>query len=87
MTRRLSKLFRYIVGLLGLVLALVLLIALRTGPISAPLQGKTGVALATAADMPGVTCREHTIPVKLGADAWLTHHVVGDLCARGDPDG
>ena len=85
--RRASKLFKFIVGLVGALVALVLLIMLRTGPISAPLQGKAGVSLATAADLPDVVCREETIPVKLGADAWFTHNVVGDLCWPGELQG
>ena len=85
--RKRSKKFYAFIGALGVVLVLALLITFRTGPISRPLQTKQGVSLATAAQMPGVNCRDLTFPVKLKPGAWFTHTVAGTLCWAGKLDG
>jgi pimeloyl-ACP methyl ester carboxylesterase len=73
--------------LMLVIVALVLLITFKTGPITAPLQTVDDVPLARADAMPGVTCEERTIPVRLNAEAWFTHDVVGQLCWTGELDG
>ena len=82
-----SKKFYFFSGLLGLIAAYALAVTFKTGPISRPLPEGAGYELASAADLPGVSCEEQTIPVKLSEDAWLTHDIVGTLCWRGDLDG
>ena len=56
---------------------------MRWGGIETPLQTVNGIALLTAADMPGVTCSRQVIPVKLSANGILNYKVVGDLCWQG----
>ncbi|MBM4197347.1 MAG: alpha/beta hydrolase [Gammaproteobacteria bacterium] len=85
--RKRSKKFYFFTGTLGVLAALVLLIMFRTGPVSGPLQSAPGVPLASAADMPGVNCRDQTIAVELGEGAWFDHDVVGTLCWTGELDG
>ncbi|MBT8443608.1 MAG: lysophospholipase [Gammaproteobacteria bacterium] len=84
--RKRSKKFYVLTGLLGLIVLLALVVAFKTGPVTGPLQTRGDIALTTAADMPGVSCRDETIPVKLTADAWFTHDVVGTLCWTGELD-
>jgi pimeloyl-ACP methyl ester carboxylesterase len=81
-----SKKFYVFTGLLGVIALLVLVVAFKTGPVTGPLQTRGDIELATAAEMPGVSCRDETMPVKLTADAWFTHDVVGTLCWTGELD-
>jgi pimeloyl-ACP methyl ester carboxylesterase len=82
-----SKKFYVFTGLLGVVVVFALLVMFKTGPVSGPLNTRDDIELATAADLPGVTCRDQTIPVKLTADAWFTYNAVGSLCWTGSLDG
>lgn len=85
--RKRSKKFYFFTGLLGVVVVFALLVMFKTGPVSGPLNTRDGIELATAADLPGVTCKEHSIPVKLTEDAWFTYNAVGTLCWSGSLDG
>ena len=67
-----------------LALAITLLLAFRTGPVSFPLRAEDGITLAMASEMAGVKCEELVIPVKLGADAWFTNDLHGMLCGTGN---
>jgi pimeloyl-ACP methyl ester carboxylesterase len=87
MAKQRSKKFYFFTGLLGVIVALVLLITFKTGPVERSLATRDGVELASAAAMPGVTCQEQTFVVKLTANAWFTHAVAGNLCWTGSPDG
>ncbi len=82
-----SKKFYFFSGLLGFFVVMTLLVLFKTGPVSGPLKTQGDIVLATAAEVPGVTCREQTIPVQLTADAWFTYAVVGTLCWTGVPAG
>jgi len=82
-----SKKFYVFTGLLGVIALLALVVAFKTGPVTGPLQTRGDIVLATAADMPGVSCRDETVRVKLTADAWFSHDVVGTLCWTGELDG
>ncbi|MAF83070.1 MAG: alpha/beta fold hydrolase [Gammaproteobacteria bacterium] len=82
-----SKKFYFFSGLLGFFVVLTLLVLFKTGPVSGPLKTQGDIVLATAAEVPGVTCREQTIPVQLSADAWFTYDAVGTLCWTGVPEG
>lgn len=74
------------------VLALLIVVAtlvgiLKSGGMPQPLQGPDGAALQTAAALPGVSCTELVIPVKLSANGIFEYDVVGDLCSAGPPAG
>ncbi|MDH3692919.1 MAG: lysophospholipase [Gammaproteobacteria bacterium] len=86
MTKR-SKKFYFFSGLLCLIAAFALAVTFKTGAITRPLPEGAGYDLASAADLPGVSCEEQTIGVKLSEDAWFKHDIVGTLCWRGDLEG
>ena len=88
MARKRSKKFYVFTGLAIVIVGLTLLVTFSTGPVSRPLQTMDDVYLAAAAEMPGVTCNDETIEVKLTDDAWFAHDVVGTLCWTGaTPNG
>ena len=76
---------------LGVLIALIVLAVvigfLKSGGMGRPLQAPAGVALQTAAELPGVTCTELVIPVRLSPGSLFEFDVVGDLCAPGSPAG
>jgi len=74
-------------GALGVLAGLALLVTLKTGPIAGPLQTQQGIPLATAAELPGATCEEWVVLVKLSPRGWFSHNVAGTLCWTGDLDG
>lgn len=79
---------RRVLGVVAVLVAVAILVSvLKSGGMGRPLQGPDGAALQTVAEMPGVTCTEFVIPVKLSANSLFEHDVVGDLCAPGSPAG
>jgi pimeloyl-ACP methyl ester carboxylesterase len=82
-----SKKFYFFTTLLGIIAVVALLITFKTGPVTGPLNTRGDIKLATAMDMPGVSCEEKIIPAKLTDESWFTHDVVGTLCWTGELDG
>ncbi len=82
-----SIIAKFFLALFGLIAVLSVLVMFMTGPVTGPLQTQGDIVLATAAEVPGVTCREQIIPVQLSADAWFTYNAVGTLCWTGVLDG
>jgi len=79
MARR-SRKFYFFTSLLALVVFYAITAALKTGPVSLPLQSIEGANIARAAAMPGANCEELSVATKLTEDAWFSHDIVGDLC-------
>ena len=78
----------YALSSMGVLFSLALLIGvLKTGGLTTPLLAAPGTRLATAAEMPGVSCQRQVIPVRLSPDGWLSFDVVGELCSTGALDG
>lgn len=75
---------RRVLAVIAALFAVVVLVAvLKSGGMGRPLQGPAGAALQTAAALPGVTCTELVIPVRLSPESLFEFDVVGDLCAAG----
>jgi pimeloyl-ACP methyl ester carboxylesterase len=82
-----SKKFKFFTGLLGVIVVLALLVTFKTGPVSGPIRSPDGVSLATAAEVPGVTCEARSFSVNLTEDAWFSYNVAGTLCWTGALNG
>lgn len=81
MARRSWK-FWFLAGLLMLVAAVALAVALRTGPAAS--RAATGDrATGATAELPGVQCESRSVAVKLSADDWRSYKVAGALCWTG----
>jgi pimeloyl-ACP methyl ester carboxylesterase len=78
-----SKKFWFFSGLLGLLLAWIVLAVFKTGGIDRGFYSNP--AYSWAGDMDGVMCEQKRIPVRLGADAAGVYDLVGQLCWNGEP--
>ncbi len=82
-----SRTRRVLGVLIALLVVAVLVGFLKSGGMGRPLQGPAGVALQTAAELPGVSCTELVIPARLSPGSVFEFDVVGDLCSPGPPTG
>ena len=79
--RRLLKAFALLL-LVGVVAGI-----LMSGGKPTELRVPDGASVQTADMLPGVSCTEIVIPVKLSVDGWFSFDVVGDLCRPPAPAG
>jgi pimeloyl-ACP methyl ester carboxylesterase len=82
-----SRVFKFFTGLLIVIAMVTLVLVFKTAPVTDPVVSLDGRHPATAAELPGVTCRERVIASRLNPDGWFEYDVAGTLCWSGELDG
>ena len=76
-----SKKFFFFSALVLIVLVWTLVVMFDKGPVATLHGDSTDLGLSRVAGMPGVSCEEQSIAVKLAPDSASEYRVVGELCA------